>query len=36
MESKVVLGIIKKDSKILLLKKKLTESNLTWVFPGGE
>ena len=32
----VVIGIIVKDSKVLMIKRKKQEGNLIWGFPGGK
>lgn len=32
---KVVIGIIEKDNKFLLARRKFSEGNLSWTFPGG-
>lgn len=33
--SKIVIGIIEKDSKFLMARRKFSEGNLSWTFPGG-
>ncbi len=32
----VVIGIVKKDNKILMIKRAKEEGNLVWAFPGGK
>ena len=32
----VVIGIIEKDNKLLMIKRKKTEGNLVWAYPGGK
>lgn len=32
----VVIGIVEKDSKVLMIKRAKKEGNLEWVFPGGK
>lgn len=36
MEQEVVIGIVKKDNKVLMVKRAKTEGNLVWAFPGGK
>lgn len=36
MVDEVVVGIVEKDNKFLIVKRKIQEDNLTWVFPGGK
>lgn len=33
--SKVVIGIIEKERKFLMARRKFSEGNLSWTFPGG-
>ena len=35
MNPRIVVGIVTLDNKILLVKRKPTESSLIWQFPGG-
>lgn len=32
----IVIGIIEKNGKLLMIKRKKTEGNLIWAFPGGK
>ena len=36
MAKEIVVGIIKLEDKILLIRRKKQEGNLYWQFPGGE
>ena len=36
MEDKIVIGIVKKGSKVLLINRQEKEGNLIWAFPGGK
>lgn len=33
---KVAVGIVIKENKILIIKRKKTDNNLLWAFPGGK
>lgn len=35
MQEKVVIGIIKKDSYVVIVRRKQSEGKLLWQFPGG-
>ncbi len=35
MEEKVVVGIVEKDEKVLIVRRKKGEGDLMWQFPGG-
>lgn len=35
MEEKVVVGIVLKDRKVLIVRRKKGEGDLLWQFPGG-
>lgn len=35
MNEKVVIGIVVKDSNVLIVKRKAGEGDLRWQFPGG-
>lgn len=35
-DCRIVIGLVRKKSKILLVRRKVKEGNLVWVFPGGK
>lgn len=36
MKNEVVVGIVKKDNRVLIVKRKQPEGGLLWQFPGGK
>lgn len=35
MNNQIVIGIVKRDNKVLIVKRKQKEGDLFWQFPGG-